>query len=896
MKNKIFILMIGVLCLFGLSAFRVDEDPFLALLKKLEEFSKKFPQEKVHVHLDKPYYAIGDDIWFKAYVLDGKMNTPTSISSILYVELVNEKNTVKKQLKLPIQNGICWGDFKLTDSLSEGNYRIRAYTQWMRNESTDFFFDKTIKIGDSWTNKVFTHTKNVFSTEGNNEKVNTTLQFSSPKGQPYNNNDVSYEVELSGRIISKGKATTNNNGEINIGILNTQPTIYKSGKITATITLANKQKITKTIPLTSTSAAIDVQFFPEGGSFVNELPNKIGVKAVNANGLGQNITGRVIDEEGQEVLTFATSYLGMGNFILNPLPNKSYKAIVTLPNGAEKTINLPKTEKNGYVLAVNNTDSTKIGVKIYISPDLLNKGDLKLIAHHNGEIYLSSNLPSTKQLIAINLPKEKFASGTVTFTLFSPQNLPVCERLAFVTNNLDKIDVNIEGLKTTYTTRSKVDLSLLAKENNKPTKGSFSVAVTNTSVVTPDIENETNIFTSLLLTADLKGYVEKPNHYFLKNDVKTSAELDNLLLTQGWRKINWDQIIDQKEMYIGFKPEKYMSIKGSISKSGKPVAYGKVSLFSNSGGFFAIDTLSDIQGKFSFDEIVFGDSTKFIVQARTDKKNKNVTIDLDISPNQQVTANKNIGDVNINVNTSLQSYLQQSEKFFEEQMAKGFLQKTIMLSEVKVVETKNPAPNSQNLNGAGRADQIFTDKELETAFSLSQFLQGRALGVTIRDGMAYSNRTNGGLMTIVLDGMNMGEDFSLDNIVVQDIESVEILRSIGNTAIYGSNGVNGLLVITTKRGGEVNTYNRYAPGIIVYAPKGYYNSRSFYSPKYEVNPDSKPDLRTTVYWNPNIVSGTEGNGKFDYFNTDVQGTYRMVIEGIDTFGNLGRRVYTYEIK
>lgn len=896
MKNKILILIIGALSLFCLSAFKADEDPFLALLKKLEEFGKKYPQEKVHLHLDKPYYAIGDNIWFKAYVVDGKLNTPTTTSSILYVELINERDSIKKQLKLPIQNGMSWGDFKLTDSLSEGNYRIRAYTQWMRNESTDFFFDKTIKIGNSWANIVFTKTKNVFSTEGTAEKVNTTLQFNKPNGQPYINNDVSYEVELSGRIISKGKATTNNNGEINIAILNNQPTIYKSGKIMASITLPNKQKITKTIPLASTSAAIDVQFFPEGGSFISELPNKIGIKAVNPNGLGQDITGKIIDESGQEVLTFSTSYLGMGNFILSPIPDKSYKAIVNLPNGSEKTIELPKSQKSGYNLSLNNVDSTKIGVKIFITPDLLNKGDLKLVAHHNGEIYLTSNLPSTRQLIAVNLPKEKFNSGTVIFTLFSPQNLPVCERLAFVNNNLDKIDVNIEGLKPIYETRSKVALDLKADENGKPAQGSFSVAVTNTAVVTPDVENESNIFTSLLFTSDLKGYIEKPNHYFLKNDVKTRTELDNLLLTQGWRKINWDNIITKKEPYISFKPEKSMSIKGSISKGGKPVANGRISLFSNSGGFFATDTLSDAQGKFSFDEIIFGDSTKFIVQARTNKNNKNVTIDLDILPNQLVTANKNIGDVDINVNTTLQDYLHQSEKFFDEQIKKGLLNRTIILSEVKVVATKNATPNSQNLNGAGRADQVFTAKDLETAFSLSQFLQGRALGVTIRNGMAYSNRTNGGPMSIVLDGMYMGEDYSLDDIVVQDVESVEVLRSIGNIAIYGSNGTNGLFVITTKRGGGVSTYNRYSPGIIVYAPKGFYNSRTFYSPKYDINPDRKPDLRTTVYWNPNIVSNAEGKGNLEYFNTDAQGTYRMVIEGIDAFGNLGRKVYTYEVK
>ena len=71
------------------------------------------------------------------------------------------------------------------------------------------------------------------------------------------------------------------------------------------------------------------------------------------------------------------------------------------------------------------------------------------------------------------------------------------------------------------------------------------MAVTNASKVAPDEDNETNILTSFLLTSDLAGYVEKPNHYFLKDDVATQKELDNLLLTQGWRRFLWKNVMVQ---------------------------------------------------------------------------------------------------------------------------------------------------------------------------------------------------------------------------------------------------------------------------------------------------------------------------------------------------------------
>ena len=124
----------------------------------------------------------------------------------------------------------------------------------------------------------------------------------------------------------------------------------------------------------------------------------------------------------------------------------------------------------------------------------------------------------------------------------------------------------------------------------------------------------------------------------------------------------------------------------------------------------------------------------------------------------------------------------------------------------------------------------------------------------------------------------------------------KVLRTIGNTAIYGFNGANGVLVITTKRGGSNTNYNRYSPGIVTYAPKGYTISRQFYSPKYDTNQDNRPDLRSTVYWNPHLITNEQGTGNINYFNTDQAGIYRIVIEGIDIYGNLARKVYTYEVK
>lgn len=893
MGRNLIILSIALLSLTSFTAFSTVNDPFADLLKKLEEFTAKYTQEKVYLHLDKPYYAVGDDIWFKAYVIDTKTSSPSSISNILYVELIDNKDSITNQIKLPLQSGITWGDFKLPDTLEEGSYRIRAYTQWMRNASPDFFFDKTIKIGNSWSNGVFTKTSTLLSTEGNNDKISSTIQFNDKEGKPYVSTEVSYEVQVNHKNLSRGKQITNTNGEITINFNNTSLS-NKTGKIIASI-LVDKKRIIKTIPIKTTSSLTDVQFFPEGGSLIEGLPGKIGIKAINANGLGENITGHIMDNDGTEVLKFETTHLGMGSLFLNPIAGKTYTASVKFANGSEKTLALPKIEKSGATLSINNTDSTKVSIKVMLSADLLNKGQWKLIGHRNGNVYFVSKIPTTKQIASLSVSKKELFSGIVQFTLFNADDIPVNERIIFINNSNDKIDLSVQNLKSSYAKREKVNLTFDAKNELEPVQGSFSVAVTNTASVTPDLQNESNILTRLLLTSELTGYVEKPNYYFLNNDSKTVGDLDNLLLTQGWRKINWQQVNSNQQQPINFEPEKMMKISGRISKGGKPVVNGKVSLFSSSKGLFSIDTLSNEKGEFNFDEIIFTDSAKFVVQARTEKDNKNVQIDLDVIPGQVVTANKNTGDIEVNINETMMSYLKQSEQYFDEQYKKGFLNKTITLKEVNIVGKKNTAPNSANLNGGGNADRVITASELENAFSLSQYLMGRIAGVSIRNGQAYA-RGAPSPMAIVLDGINLGEDFGLDNVVIQDIETVEVLKSKSYTFVYGGDGANGLLVITTKKTLGLNNYNRYTPGIVTYSPKGYYDIRQFYLPKYDVTKDDNPDLRSTVYWNPHVVSDSTGKTDFDFYNTDVPGTYRMVIEGIDVFGNLARKVYTYEVK
>jgi hypothetical protein len=147
----------GIIIISAFSSF--DIDPLQRIIIQFNKWMEVHPQENVYLQFDKPYYASGNDIWFKAYITAGSNHQLSGISGVLNVELINDRDSVEQWLKLPVVSGLTWGDFILPDTLKEGNYHIRAYTNWMRNAGEAYFFDKSITISNVITNQVFTETK-----------------------------------------------------------------------------------------------------------------------------------------------------------------------------------------------------------------------------------------------------------------------------------------------------------------------------------------------------------------------------------------------------------------------------------------------------------------------------------------------------------------------------------------------------------------------------------------------------------------------------------------------------------------------------------------------------------------------------------------------------------------
>jgi hypothetical protein len=319
-----------------------------------------------------------------------------------------------------------------------------------------------------------------------------------------------------------------------------------------------------------------------------------------------------------------------------------------------------------------------------------------------------------------------------------------------------------------------------------------------------------------------------------------------LMLTQGYHRFEWKQIINNSGPEITFQPEKSITISGQVKTlGGKPVVKGKVSLFSNSDGLFLVDTVTDKNGRFAFN-MTFADSSKFKVKALSARGKENVELKLDVIP-QPAKTNKNTADIVVNLNEGIAPFLKNNYDRYEAALKYGIGEHTIMLREINISKIRpkyarqlaeeQAVEFSSNLNGKGQADQIITADDIEQygGSTLFDVLNGRIAGVEFkRDSngnlapysVRGSNQMNGPPqpMTFVVDGM-FGRDVTL--IPISQIESIEVLRSVNYLAAYGSRSSTGILLVTTKHGGQDTTPANSFNGTIEYRPMGYYKARQF---------------------------------------------------------------------
>lgn len=652
------------------------------------------------------------------------------------------------------------------------------------------------------------------------------------------------------------------------------------------VNLRTPKSINKDNGIVASKRAIDIQFFPEGGSLVEEVPSRVGFKAINASGKGCKVTGKLMSLKGGICATFESSQLGMGSFTFIPAKGETYRVEIANRDTLISGNNFPLVQSIGYVMKVSwVNDSILIGV--LTNKSSLNKftnEELTLKGEMRGIEFVATSVNMNSSCCNIIIPKKDIPEGIARFTITDRQNRPWCERLLYI-DQKKNIFISIKPDKESYSPHEKVTLFISAKDSiGAPAMANISLSATDGYILKNAKGSGSDINTYFMLESEILGTIEQPSVYFDALNPNRSNDLDLLLLTQGWRDFVWKQVADSIFPFR-YPKENGINISGKLytKLTHKPKMNTKIalSLFNDSIKYFS-SCITDSIGGYYFKNLDLTGPGTAIVSAFNDEHQSagEITIDsLAIDPakvNYVPLFSGRLADKSVYFNDEIIN-----NQIFTD--GNGF--PTISIEEVTVtgkreLENNIVIPYFDNADWSGRVAE--KDYSYPDVFS---FLKGKVAGLyIIKSGFSYQivmrgtgkgDFGTGFSILLLLDGREVNQK-EIMSTSMMNIDRIEV-QKLG----AGIKAVDGVISVVTKKG--INSIqSKKNVSSINKTINGFYQARVFYSPKYDI-PDSEKksrDLRTTIYWQPNIITDKDGNATVIYYNDDKHTSVNINAEGI----------------
>ena len=637
--------------------------------------------------------------------------------------------------------------------------------------------------------------------------------------------------------------------------------------------------------------APDVQFFAEGGTLVAGLENVVAFKAVDYAGNGLDVQGQVLDERDQPVASFRSGHLGMGTLAFTPVAGQRYHAAVA-PGGVALQVPLPAVQPVGYTLHVVALASAFLVTVQHQGPGA---GAVALLGQVRGRAaYVAKGeLAAGRDAYTTRIPTSQFPAGIVQFTLFDAQGQPLAERLAFAAAD-PALRVTLTPDRASYGPRQPVRVHVaVADAAGQPVAVPLSLAVADASAGA----GAETIASHLLLTSDLAGYVENPGYYFQNPTPETAQHLDALLLTQGWRRFAWKQVLAGPPAAPEFGVERTIGLRGQVTQlNGKPVAGSTVTYLQGKPEKIYLSARTDPEGRFLFTGLgQCNDTTRLTLQARTDRGKRNLLLALD--PGPPVPPGP-LPALPLQAPAVLADAVLRSQQQHAAEIKLRFdTTHTVLLSNVQVSARRATPADPRRLYPPGAATVLRMDDYLAArngSATALQMLQGRVPGVSVSGaepniqvqirGISSLSGDSGPLF--LLDGVPVTVD-ALAYFPAYDVETIEILKG-GQAALFGSRASGGVIAVYTRRGSpSYNPKVEKAPGVVALRVPGYACTREFYAPRYDAAAarTSLPDpRRSTLYWNPLVRTDAAGQADVTFYTADAPGTFRLSAEGVSAAG------------
>ena len=650
-----------------------------------------------------------------------------------------------------------------------------------------------------------------------------------------------------------------------------------------------------------------VRFFPEGGHWIAGVPVTIAFKAQNSAGENIQVAGILLDEAGAVVGGVKALNEGMGLLRLDARAKGSYTVKFKYKE-VEKTFPLPAPLPQGYLLKASSRSMDKVQVTVTSGMPEDLKG-CRLVGHCRGQLFFNQLLEEGREQ-SFTFLKANLPSGLLHLTLFDPQERPVGERLVFNKKQQDKVTLEADVNQTTFDKREKVTLTLLPMLNDTLVPAVLSLSVFQRDLIDPGLNN-LNLQNYLMLQSDLKGRINNIQQYFAADDVRTNSLLDLLLLTHGWRKFSWQDVLSDQQPVLFYLPEEHLTITGKVNKyeRDQPVQ-ADVQLHVLSPEYFtSLDVVTEPDGTFIFSGFDFKDTTEILIQAskhteRSEKRRQQGVwertgsryVDIHMVELNRLAFNDTI---------SFHSRIYRPEALKEYAYAVGRNQDlvspgsapwSIDLETVTVRSGLNRAQlrereierryDEKGMFYFGTTPKFRADDPQFNGFQKRTILEkislivprARLVRKNGRQWLTYGASSDKVDLKIVLDGRVMTEA-SVQNINPDDIAVIEVLEGL-MAQLYVRKGM--VIALVSKNPEEIKRPN---PGVTKITHSGYYQAREFYSPVYPLSDgqEERPDFRTTLFWAP--IIRTEGKAaSLEFFTGDLPGNYLIWVEGITAGG------------
>jgi len=674
-------------------------------------------------------------------------------------------------------------------------------------------------------------------------------------------------------------------------MLNEDSSFVYERNIPVNIGKAAKQKM-------ASNKTTRVDIFPEGGVLVNDLKSKVAFKATNAVGLPVFIKGLLMNNKNKVLDTLKVLHDGMGYFKLKPNAGESYQLSWTDENGQKGTTNIMPANESGVVMNVT-MDIDKASVIVernMVVPDNFKK--MKLLVHQNQHIIYTVQFKGEERLAQkASLPIDELPTGVVQFSLFTDDWLPIAERIVLVNNRLHEFNAQVSVQISNLNKRGKNVLELYVKDT---TMANMSMSITDASVVLPD---QQNIYTDFLLSNDIRGKVYNPAYYFSSDADSIAAHLDLVMLTNGWRKFDWEKIRN------GVLPTQIypietdlMKVSGKVyssaaSKVGDGLLLNLIILAKDSSKkllFLQVGKDGGFEEKNSF----FNDTSKIYYSINGKSKNSSFVVRF-----ENGLLNQNFTKLNLDANRFNNSWSDSLAKvklnsiLLEQERQKKYLASLTLTEVVVRSKTKSPAQildekYSSGLFSGGDAIlfDLSADAGVIASIDILTYLQAKVPGLNITTGGAQASATWRGANTdFFLNESNTTID-QIRSLAITDIAYIKALRPPFFGSVGGGSG--GAIAIYTKRGGNNKGGAENKKGMEYVVLGGYSVFKEFFNPNYDKLAENfEVDNRATLYWNPYLLTNKKSSRvRIEFFNNDITKKLQIVLEGINANGKLARVV------